>query len=260
MPATIHRTAQAFVNALQNDAKHVVSSADARKIVDAAVEDVATSNDPRGTFQAAQKHLAAAQLIVSGPSAATKLGAFEARGASALATRLAELGGGGSTTLPADLKAQFSRMLVEQGLAGAGRATVTTFTDAKTSAGTRSFTWSTANGGGTAYARLDGASWIFAPQAFTSGDVTKVKALAKTYFDASFKVDMEQWGASAAEIAAARAAFVPERALFAGEQDPHGLVDSYPLVFQISNESGSDHGVYMGFDTATGANETYSFN
>lgn len=113
---------------------------------------------------------------------------------------------------------------------------------------------------GDAFAREVDGRFVVAGQPFSAADYAKVKSAATGYFDTGFKPDMVQWGASAQEIADARKAFVPERGFLAGESDPHDHVSSYPLVFQIANESGSDHGVYAGFDPASGDVDVYAFN
>ena len=118
---------------------------------------------------------------------------------------------------------------------------------------------------GNVFAReVDGASgkqFVVAGKPFSAADFAKVATAATRYFDTDFAPDMRQWGASTAEIADARAKFVPFRGFLPGESgDPHDYVSTYPLVFQIDNESGSDHGVYAGFDPASGDVDIYAFN
>lgn len=106
---------------------------------------------------------------------------------------------------------------------------------------------------------IDGR-FLVAPKPFDDATYALVKAEARRFFDSDFAPDMQQWGATRAEIAAARAACVPSRALLVGESDPNDLVSSYPLVFQIDNQSGSDHGIYAGVNPASGDVEVYAFN
>lgn len=113
---------------------------------------------------------------------------------------------------------------------------------------------------GKLFAREVNGALLLASKEFGPADVDLAKRTALAYFDSDFKPDMESWGATAQEIADARAQWLPERILLDGEDDPDGLAQSYPLVFQIKNESGSDHGIYCGVNSATGDAECYAFN
>lgn len=113
---------------------------------------------------------------------------------------------------------------------------------------------------GDAFAREVDGRFVIAGKPFSAADFALVKAEARHYFDTTFAPEMEQWGSTRDEIAAARAAFVPEHGFLAGESDPHDHVSTYPLVFQIANETGSDHGVYAGLDPTRGVVDVYAFN
>lgn len=113
---------------------------------------------------------------------------------------------------------------------------------------------------GEAFAREVDGRFVVAGKPFSAAHYAAVKAAALDFFDTSFAHDMREWGASEREIADARARFVPVRGFLAGESDPHDYASSYPVVFQIDNETGSDHGVYAGFDPTTGDVDVYAFN
>ncbi len=106
---------------------------------------------------------------------------------------------------------------------------------------------------------IDGRT-IVAPAPFSDATYRAVKQKALEFFDSDFKPDMRDWGSSTQEIRDARAAWLPMRALLKGEDDPDGLTSDYPLVFTIDNESGSDHGIFCGYDPSTGDGECYAFN
>lgn len=261
VPVSVHRTADALARAVVNDHRHVVSADDANKIVDAAVADIRHSDAPRMSLVAAERYVDAARRIVGADADAVRaLDRFPARGQGALALRLAELAADPArpAALPDDAQRSFQRMLADHGLAAAGQGA--SISDVKREGDAFSFKYAASGAQGTAWARLDGARWLFTPQKLSSSDLQKVKDAAKAWFDSDFAPEMRQWGASEAEIASARAAFVPVRALLPGEVDPYDFAAQYPLVFQIDNASGSDHGVYAGFDPESGDAELYAFN
>jgi hypothetical protein len=113
---------------------------------------------------------------------------------------------------------------------------------------------------GDAFAREIDGRFVVAGKPFSAADFALVKREALQYFDQSFAPEMEQWGSTPEEIADARKAFIPERGFLAGESDPYDHASSYPLVFQIANETGSDHGVYAGFDPSSRVVDIYAFN
>jgi hypothetical protein len=163
-----------------------------------------------------------------------------------------------TTSLPQRALVALTDSLVDyHGLARAARVTIK---DVQSVDGGFSFKVESNVFAGDAFAREVDGRFIVAGKPFSAADYAKVKAEALRYFDTGFKPDMEQWGATREEIADARTAFLPERGLLAGESDPQDHVSTYPLVFQIANETGSDHGVYAGFDPASGVVDMYAFN
>src|SRR5690606_29588715 len=78
---------------------------------------------------------------------------------------------------------------------------------------------------GTASVRQIDGHWFIAPSPVSDAQYHAVKAAALAFFDEHFAPDMAEWGASPAEIAAARAATRPTHAFFPGEEDPWGYTN-----------------------------------
>jgi hypothetical protein len=83
---------------------------------------------------------------------------------------------------------------------------------------------------------------------------------ALQWFDDNMVADMEQIGASSAEIAAARAQCVPKRFLLGTERDPWDYTNSYPFVVELANETGTPHGIYAGVNPASGEVDIYAIS
>lgn len=248
----------ALGEALSNDRRGVVSENDAKTIIAAALKGIGEASDPRLVFEGSKRVIAAARLMLGHDVDARKiLDGYEAAGEAAMDARLSELAGG-APVLPTAARAALLGMLGDYDLAG---APVTISDVAADDPGAFTFRFEGADGrSGTGFALSYNGEWFFAPTRVERADLDKVTSGMQAWFDAGFAGDMRDWGASEREIDEARAALAPSRMLFPGESDPYGYTSLYAMTFQLENETGSDHGIYAGYDPATGAVDGYAFN
>lgn len=99
--------------------------------------------------------------------------------------------------------------------------------------------------------------WVCAPGEIGREDAEGALRGFLRHFDLTFAVGLHLRGLDDDEIDGVRAAIRPERVLGADEEDPRGLVHSYPLVFQLSNPLGNSRKFYCGYDPITEAYEAY---
>jgi hypothetical protein len=258
MTTTTSPSRAALAHALTNDRHGTVSAADARVIVKESIAEIASAKDPKRAFERSQQTINAALALVSPDGSAGKtLKEFKTVGQSAVSTRLAELAGAGN--LPADVKSELKGLLTDAGvIASSARFT----TEAVKGDATKGFSFEFSAGAvkGKAHALRYGDQWVLSPVPLSKKHLDDATAAMRAGFDTDFAPDMQSWGASAAEIRDARAALKPTYAFFPGSSDPHDLVTTYPVVLSFVNDSGSDHGLYLGLDPATGDHEAYAFN
>jgi len=248
----------ALARALTNDANGTVSVRDAKDIVKESVAEIASAKDPQRAFTRSQQTINAALALVSPTGTAEKaLKEFATVGKNAVSTRLAELAGAGS--LPADVKSALKTLLVDAGVVAPG-ATFRTEAVKGDAAKGFSFEFSAGTVKGKAHALRYADSWVLSPVPLSKKNLDDASTAMRAWFDTDFAPDLASMGATAAELRAARAALVPTYAFFPGSSDPDGLVTTFPVVLSFDNQTGSDHGLYLGLDPATGATEAYSFN
>lgn len=248
-----------LARALRNDTKGVVSESDARKIVNAALADIAKSDKPENAFESNKRFIDAARALASADKDIPRLlESYVAKGQSAVHARLEQLNGG--ATLPTDVKAAFSEQLKWADLTSRDSVTIKNVTGNTTSG--YQFKWQDADGKtGDGFAVKHDGDWFMADRKISKANLNKATDLFLEYFDAEIAPEMKNdWGSSAAEIKSARDAVRPTRAYFSGESDPHDLVSSYPFVLTFENATGSDHGYFLGFNPGTGESEAYAFN
>ena len=70
---------------------------------------------------------------------------------------------------------------------------------------------------------------------------------------------MARQGIAKGKIMMMRKLIRPVRALWAGERDPHELADEMPLVFVMSNPTGSERTFYCGYDPITEQVRAYDY-
>jgi hypothetical protein len=122
------------------------------------------------------------------------------------------------------------------------------------------FDWSGEGNTGTAWMKKIDGEWFIGPAPLSASTLHQATLGMRAYFDTEFADFMSQWPASPHEIQAARDGIEPIRVLFAGEEDPTGLSQQFPLVFLMRNATGSDHGFFVGYDPATGESRGEAFN
>lgn len=248
----------ALAHALTNDQHGVVSAADAKAIVAASVTEIARANDPQRAFVRSQQTVNAALALVAPTGKAQEaLKEFGIVGQNAVVVRLGELARAGS--LPTDVKRALNVLLVDAGVIAPGAAFHTNAVKGDANKGF-SFEFSADAVTGKAHALRYGGSWVLSPTPLTKKHLDDATAAMRAWFDAEFAPDLAAADATPAEIAQARAKLLPRYAFFPGASDPNDLVTTYPVVLSFDNQTGSDHGLYLGLDPATGDHEAYAFN
>jgi hypothetical protein len=248
----------ALARALTNDRNGVVSAKDAKVIVEESVAEIKAAKDPQRAFERTTQTINAALALVSPTGAAQKtLKDFSTVGKNAVSVRLTELAGAGA--LPADVKAELKKLLSEADVID-HRATFRT--DAVKGDAQKGFSFEFTAGSvtGKAYALRHNDRWFLSPVPLSKKNLDDATTAMRSWFETDFVPDMQQWGASAQEIREAREALLPRYAYFPGASDPYDLVSSYAVVLAFDNESGSDHGLFLGINFATGDHEAYAFN
>jgi hypothetical protein len=250
----------ALARALTNDRAGKVSESDAKKIVEAAVTEIAEAADPVAIFESNQRFIDAARLLKGGDKdVPVVLDAYREKGLSAVNMRLSQLTGG--TVLPLEAERAFGQMVNDYELATPGAVTVSNVTG--TNAEGFAFTWKALDGTtGQARALLFEGQWFFTDKPITRPELERAQAHFLAYFDAEITPELiNDWGMDPAEVADLRKEVRPRRAYFDGESsDPNGLTSSYPLVLSFTNPTGSDHGYFLGFNPTTDETEAYTFN
>jgi hypothetical protein len=247
----------ALAHALTNDKHGVVSAADAKKIVAESLTEIAVAKDPQRAFVRSQQTINAALALVAPTGKAQEaLKEFGVAGQNAVSVRLGELAGAGA--LPADVKASLKTLLVDAGVIAPNASFRT---DAVKGDATKGFSFEFTAGAvtGKAHALRYANSWVLSPVPLTKKNLDNATAAMRAWFDTDFAPDMATY-ASAAEVKSAREQLLPRYAFFPGSSDPQDLVTTYPVVLSFDNQSGSDHGLYLGLDPATGDHEAYAFN
>jgi hypothetical protein len=159
--------------------------------------------------------------------------------------------------LPAAMRSALTEALATVDVDPAARVDIR---NVRTVDGGRAFEVSSNNFNGSLFAReVDGTVFV-ASKPFDANTVRVAARAALADFDANWRPEMEANGNSAAEIADARASWQPIRIFLDGDSDPTGLTADFPIVFSIRNDTGSDHGVYVGVDPASGETMATNFN
>lgn len=258
MTTTTSPSRAALAHAITNDRHGTVSAADARTIVKESIAEIATAKDPKRAFERSRQTINAALALVFPDGTAGKtLKEFKTAAPNAVSTRLAELAGAGN--LPADVKSALKTLLAEADVIDPASRFMTEAVKGDATKGF-SFEFSAGTVKGKAHALRYGDQWVLSPAPVTKKNLDDATSAMRAWFETDFVPDMQSWGASAAEIRDARAGLKPTYAYFPGASDPHDLVTTYPVVLSFKNESGSDHGLFLGLDPATGDHEAYAFN
>ncbi len=247
----------ALAHALTNDKHGVVSAADARTIVAESVTEISRANDPQRAFVRTQQTVNAALALVAPTGKAQEaLKEFGIVGQNAVVVRLGELARAGA--LPADVKRSLNVLLADAGVIAPG---ATLHTNAVKGDANKGFSFEFSAGAvtGKAHALRYGAGWVLSPMPLTKKNLDDATAAMRAWFDTDFAPDMATYS-SPAEVAAARTKLLPRYAFFPGASDPNNLVAAYPVVLSFDNQTGSDHGLFLGLDPATGDHEAYAFN
>ncbi len=256
------RIAAALATALTNDRKGAVSRADAKKIVNAGVEDILASEAPASSYAGSHKYIAAARGLVGQDSRVVReLDRFAQKGEDAVAVRLGQQTG--QVQLPLGVKEAFLDIM-EYGEAAPSRDAIGI---SNVSGGSQSgyrFDYTIGDETRTAHAIPYAGHFVLSPIAIEKKTLDAATAKMRAHFDEHFAPFMTEWASenTPAVIAAARAAIRPERAYFPGEySDPYSFVETYPLVLSFDNQTGSDHGFFVGIDPKKpNEAEAYDFN
>lgn len=255
------KIAAALAAALTNDRKGSVSRADAQKVVAAGVRDILDAKDPEASYAVSQKYIQAARTLVGGQSALTELGRFEKKGLHAVTVRLEKETG--QTQLPLHVRDAFLDIM-EYGEAAPSRDAVSLSNTTGSPATGYRFDYTIGAETKTAYAIPYAGHFVLSPVPIEKKTLDAATAKMRQHFDEHFAPFMAEWSDenTPAVIAQARAAIRPERAYFPGEySDPYNFVADYPIVLSFDNQTGSDHGFFVGIDPKKpGQAEAYDFN
>lgn len=255
------RIAAALASALTNDRKGAVSRADAQKIVKAGVQDILASKAPEAAYGHAKKYMQAAKALVGGQTALAELGRFDKKGLHAVSVRLAQQTG--QSQLPIPVRDAFLD-LMEYGEVAPSRDAVSISNTTGSAATGFRFDYTIGAETKTAYAIPYAGQLVLSPVPIEKKTLDAATAKMRAHFDEHFAPFMAEWAPenTPAVIAEVRAAIRPERAYFPGEySDPYNFVADYPLVLSFDNQSGSDHGFFVGIDPKKpGQAEAYDFN
>lgn len=248
---------RALTTAMHNDRRGIVSRADAERIVEAGLGEIAAATDPAAALQNAQRFVAAGQALVGRDHNATDtLNSFRSRGQDAVRARIEELTG--NKQLPTSVTRSFDDRLGPYGsLEVDGPAT---FTNVKGDDQTGyTFDWAAGNKSGKAYAIPFEGQLVLTDRPVPTAMMKAAVDEMRSYFDSYFATDLLNYGETAASIADMRSSIGISSFLWAGEDDPVGANSSYDFAFSMHNPTGSDHGFYVGVnrDGTAGAD---SFN
>lgn len=255
---TISNPRAVLARAITNDQQGLVSTTDAKRLVEASLKDIEKAKDPQAAFDRNKRLMDAARALAGQNQTANRtLETFVTKGQNAVSTRLSQMTGAGE--LPADVKGQFTALMNDLGaLPVGGRVAIR---DVKGDARKGfEFNYTSGPNRGTAHAIRTDDTWLLTPVKLTAADLKKATEAMHAWFDSEFAPELRESGSSAADIRAARKAMTPQYAFFPGSSDPQNLTDSYPVVLSFRNETGSDHGLYVGFNPENGDAEAYSFN
>ncbi len=257
---SVHPVAKSLAAALSNDPRGVVSASDARAIVEQAIAGIGRSDDPQATFTANQRFVAAAAaLLGTSKNAPAALASYAQRGPAAVAERLRIMAG--QPVLPSALRRELVETLDAYAIVGGdGEITLTKVRGNERDGYAVDFSRGTQ--GGTAYATRFGEAWVLSPKPIDAATLELAQKVALEYFDSEWAPELRNdWGLGEREVSAMRERVVPTRVMFGGEDtDPHGLIDTHPLVLQFSNPTESDHGFYVAVDPESRTGEAYTFN
>lgn len=255
------KIAGALAAALTNDRKGAVSRADARRMVEAGVQDILGAKDPEATYAASQKYIQAAKALVGGQTALAALASFDKRGIDAVAIRQGQQSGG--AVLPVPVREAFLDIM-EYGEVAPSRDAVTISNTTGSSATGFQFDYTIGGETKKGYAIPYAGHFVLSPTPIEKKTLDAATAKMRQHFDEHFAPFMAEWAPenTPAVIAQVRAAIRPERAYFPGEySDPYNFVADYPIVLSFDNQSGSDHGFFVGIDPKKpGEAEAYDFN
>ncbi len=248
----------AFVRAVSNDHRGLVSRADAERILEGALTDITTSDAPQAAFDNAARYVSASRsLLGTDAHASATLNTFSGAGASAVLARLEALTG--QTQLPQVVEKAFADLVEYDELGVTGPISLSNVQGNATAG--FSFDYKVGDTSGQAFAaKFDGA-WILSPIKLTAADVDAATNAMRNYFDSYWVTDLRSdWGLSDAEIDDMRAAITVDGFVWPANPDPIGIADSYPVALSFNNPTGSDHGFWAGYNPATGDSDAGDFN
>jgi hypothetical protein len=260
MPA-ISTAKAAFTRAITNDRRGVVSENDAKRIVTAALSEISKADDPEAVRGEVSRFVRASHdLVGRDRDVPGILNGFSGQATHAVHARLEALRGG--PVLPQSIVNELNDMAKWGNLDGDWRDDAAPEITATRSHGADgyAFDWERGDASGTAYALNHEGSWVLSPKPVSSADLKAAEEIFKSYFDEYWVSDLvSDYDYEPQEVEDMRDSLSVSRVHFT-DDDPIGLYDSYPLVFSISNPTGSDHGFYVGYDPATGDGDAGDFN
>lgn len=246
---------QLLAAAIHNDPMGVISEADARAMVSAALQEISSARDPAFIYEGNLRFVRAAQVLVGRDAdAEVALVNFVSRGQQAVHERLAELDRAGR--VPAGVDQAFRWLVEQQEILGSVGALVLSDAVWDADQARWSFVWRADGRSGPAFALRVRGRWVISPEPLEASLVASAERLARSWFSSEYEAEWldEQ------EHAAARDALAVLWQLWPDEEDPLGLRDRFPKVFKLRNDTGSDEGFWIGLDPQAGGFDAGAFN
>ncbi len=247
----------ALARALVNDRRRVVSQADARRVVAAAIAAIGRSNDPRRTDEENRRFLAAARELGTGRGPiSTILDGYEDKAKKAVTDRLAALEGSDAASLKTILRAAIERTLHDKGMRDANDRVQIVSVEGRADDGYR-ISYRLAGTTSELFAIRAGGEWLLTRTRLNRAGLDTAMAALRDYYREA-ETDVE--GAELARLLDALAFDGTSWADEPGGGDPEGLVNDFPIVLEASDPTGSDVRLYVGINPESGETYATSFN
>lgn len=254
----------AFTQAVNNDARGIVSENDAKRLVGAGLRDINQSSDPQAAFDNASRYMSASHaLLGTDQDARSALSGFASRGQSAVLTRLEALTG--KTQLPKAIERAFAELVRWGDIVTPDADAALSQIELKNVKGDAqkgfSFDYAIGDVVGTIHATNYEHEWILAPIELSKNDLDQATSAMREYFDAYWADELiSDYDETPESVADMRDSIIPESFIWPGNTDPIGISDGFPVALAFHNPTGSDHGFYAGFNPATGDSDAGDFN
>jgi len=214
------------VVSMSKEAKKVV----ARRMLAQAVVSAGRADDPHAVLDEVEEPIQAAlEVLGDDPSASRYVEAKLIHEEASHGSRNDEVN---DHDLPADVVSDFEEALGED----ASGLEILRITGSDVEGFSFKFRTSTLKST-SAFALSFRSRWVFAPGPVGIEDLVAVTQNFRRHFDRALAPQMRENGAGEGEVRGARQRIAPVRALWLDEADPDDLVDTFPLVFIMTDST-----------------------